>query len=75
MREVRRRGVLRDSSIGTTVNSASQADGTYSIKSVAPGTYQLLVVDEGRTHTITREPSWDDYDEEAETAEVRRRRQ
>ena len=66
------RVVLRDSSsVGTTVNSASQADGTYSIKPVAPGTYQLLVVDEGETHTITSEPSFDDYDERAETVRVR----
>lgn len=66
------RVMLRDSSsMGTTVNSASQADGTYSIKSVAPGTYQLLVVDEGETHTITSEPSSDDYDEGAEKVEVR----
>jgi hypothetical protein len=38
---------------------------------VTPGTYKLLVVDEGETHTITSEPSSDDYDERAETVEVR----
>jgi hypothetical protein len=41
------------------------------MKSVTPGTYGLLVVDEGETHTITSEPSPDDYDERAETVEVR----
>jgi hypothetical protein len=53
------------------MNAASGADGTYSIKSVAPGTYKLLVVDESETHTMTGEPSSDDYDERAETVEVR----
>src|ERR1035437_2965097 len=53
------------------VDGGSQPDGTYSMKSVTPGTYKLLVVDEGETHTSTREPSPDDYDERAETVEVR----
>ena len=67
------RVALRDtsSSLGITMNAASGADGTYSIKSVAPGTYKLLVVDESETHTMTGEPSSDDYDERAETVEVR----
>ena len=50
---------------------ASGADGTYSMKSVAPGTYQLLVLDESESHTITSEPGTDDFDELAETVEVR----
>jgi hypothetical protein len=50
---------------------ASGADGTYSIKSVAPGTYQLLVVDESEMHTITSEPGTEDFDDLAETVEVR----
>jgi hypothetical protein len=53
------------------MNAASGADGTYTIKSVAPGTYKLLVVDESETHTITSEPGADDFDERAETVEVR----
>jgi hypothetical protein len=48
---------------GMPLYAASQADGTYSFKSVAPGTYHLLVTDEG-------EISADDYDG-AETVEVR----
>jgi hypothetical protein len=43
--------------------SESQADGTYSFQSVAPGTYHLLATDEG-------ESSADDFDG-AETVEVR----
>jgi hypothetical protein len=43
--------------------SESQADGRYSFQSVAPGTYHLLVMEEG-------EPSADDFDG-AETVEVR----
>jgi large repetitive protein len=50
---------------------ASGADGTYSMTSVAPGMYQLLVVDESESHTITSEPGTDDFDEMAETVEVR----
>jgi hypothetical protein len=49
----------------TSLYAASDADGTYSFKSVAPGTYHLLVMDES-------EPSADDYDG-AETVEVRPR--
>ncbi len=49
----------------------SGADGTYSMKSVAPGTYQLLVVDESQSHTITSDPVADDFDDVAETVEVR----
>jgi protocatechuate 3,4-dioxygenase beta subunit len=52
-------------------SAESQADGTYALKSVAPGTYKLLVMDESETRTITSEPSADDYDERAETVEVR----
>jgi hypothetical protein len=44
--------------------AASQADGTYSFKSVAPGTYHLLVMDESETRA-------DDSDEGSETVEVR----
>jgi hypothetical protein len=66
------RVVLWDTaSLGITMNAASGADGTYTIKSVAPGTYKLLVVDESETHTITSEPGADDFDERAETVEVR----
>ena len=50
---------------------ASGADGTYSMKSVAPGMYQLLVVDESESHTITSEPVADDFDDLGETVEVR----
>ena len=56
---------------GITMGAVSGADGTYSVKSVAPGTYKLLVVDESETHTITSEPGADDFDERAETVEVR----
>ncbi len=56
---------------GILLNAASGADGTYRIKSVAPGTYKLLVLDESETHAIVSEPSVDDYDERAETVEVR----
>jgi hypothetical protein len=41
------------------------------MKSVAPGTYQLLVLDESETHTITSEPMGDDFDDQGETVEVR----
>jgi hypothetical protein len=58
-------------SLGITMGAVSQADGTYSIKSVAPGTYKLLVLDESETHTLTSEPGADDFDERAETVEVR----
>src|ERR1035441_2491496 len=59
--------IVLQSTLNTWMPSygASQADGTYSFKSVAPGTYHLLVMDEG-------EPSTDDYDG-AETVEVRPR--
>ena len=50
---------------------ASGADGTYTMKSVAPGMYQLLVVDESESHTITSEPVADDFDDVGETVEVR----
>jgi hypothetical protein len=50
---------------------ASGADGTYSMKSVAPGVYQLLAVDESESHTITSEPAADDFDDLGETVEVR----
>jgi hypothetical protein len=49
----------------------SGADGTYSMKSVAPGTYQLLVLDESESHKITSEPVDDDFDDLGETVEVR----
>jgi Carboxypeptidase regulatory-like domain len=66
------RVVLRDTSgLGITMNAASGADGTYRIKSVAPGTYKLLGVDESETQTMMGEPGSDDYDERAETVEVR----
>ena len=41
------------------------------MKSVAPGMYQLLVVDESESHTITSEPVADDFDDVGETVEVR----
>jgi hypothetical protein len=56
--------MLRDSNLGITIQVWSQADGTYSIKSVAPGVYKLLVVQEGG-------PSSDDFDELGESVEVR----
>jgi hypothetical protein len=46
-----------------SLNAESQADGTYSFKSVAPGTYHLLVMDESETSA--------DDDDGAETVEVR----
>ena len=49
----------------------SGADGTYSMKSVAPGMYQLMVLDESEAHTITSEPVADDFDDLGETVEVR----
>jgi hypothetical protein len=49
----------------------SGADGTFSMKSVAPGVYQLLVVDESESHKITSEPVADDFDDLGETVEVR----
>jgi hypothetical protein len=51
--------------------ATSKADGTYSLGSVAPGTYKLLVMDESETRTLTSEPGADDYDDRAETVEVR----
>ena len=56
-------------SMGMYAATTSQADGTYNIKSVAPGTYQLMVMDE--SETITSDASADDYDEFAEKVEVR----
>ena len=56
---------------GITMNTASQADGTYGFKLVTPGTYKLLVMDESEARTITSDPGPDDYDERAETVEVR----
>ena len=33
------------------------------MKSVAPGMYQLMVLDESEAHTITSEPVADDFDD------------
>ena len=65
--------VLRDKRYNQPImrSVASGADGTYTMKSVAPGMYQLLVVDESESHTITSEPVADDFDDLGETVEVR----
>jgi hypothetical protein len=55
------------------MTAASGPDGTYTIKSVPPGTYRLLVTDESETLTTSSDPSTDDYDERAETVEVRQK--
>jgi hypothetical protein len=64
---------IRDKNISQPIMRSveSGADGTYSMKSVAPGMYQLLVVDESESHTITSEPVADDFDDLGETVEVR----
>src|SRR5450759_2519830 len=56
---------------GFTFNVWSGPDGTYRMRSVTPGTYRLMAVDESEMHTMTSDPSSDDYDELAETVEVR----
>ncbi len=63
---------IKDKNISQPImrNVESGADGTYSMKSVAPGTYQLLVVDESESHTITSEPVADDFEDLGETVEV-----
>src|SRR5450759_4628165 len=67
------RVALRDTigSPGLTLNVGSGPDGTYRMRSVTPGTYTLMAVDESEMHTSTGDPSSDDYDERAETVEVR----
>jgi hypothetical protein len=67
------RVALRDtiSSPATTLTVGSGPDGTYRMRSVTPGTYKLMVLDESETHTIISDPSSDDYDERGETVEVR----
>jgi hypothetical protein len=52
--------------------AASDADGAYSFKSVAPGTYHLLVMDESEMDMIMSGQGSDDTDG-AETVEVRPR--
>ena len=57
---------------GMPLYSESQADGTYSFQSVAPGTYHLLVMDESEMDMIMSGLGSDDTDA-AETVEVRPR--
>src|SRR5260370_19642621 len=67
--------VIRDTRGGQAImrSAASGADGTYSFKSVAPGRYQLLVLDESDAHTITSEPGAEDFDDLAAAGDVRGR--
>jgi hypothetical protein len=46
-------------------------DGTYTLKTVTPGAYKLLAIDDSEVHTMTSEPSMDDYDERADSVDVR----
>jgi hypothetical protein len=64
---------IRDKNVSQPIMRSveSGADGTYSMKSVAPGMYQLMVVDESESHKITSEPVADDFDDLGETVEVR----
>ena len=42
-----------------------------SIKNLPPGKYKLLVLDEGETNLMTSEANLDDFDDRAESIELR----
>jgi hypothetical protein len=66
------RVVVRDTNNRNITNgAASAADGTYTIKNLPPGKYKLLVLDEGETNFMTTEANLDDFDDRAETIELR----
>ncbi len=64
--------VARDTnSRNITTNAMSAVDGAYTIKNLPPGKYKLLVLDEGETNMMTSEANLDDFDDRAETIELR----
>jgi hypothetical protein len=66
------RVVVRDTSNrNITQGAMSAADGAYTIKNLPPGKYKVLVLDEGETNLMTSEANLDDFDDRAETVELR----
>jgi hypothetical protein len=66
------RVVVRDTEKRNITNGTmSGADGTYSIKNLPPGKYKLLVLDEGEANLMTSEANLDDFDDRAESIELR----
>ena len=66
------RVVVRDiSNRNITSGAISAADGAYSIKNLPPGKYKLLVLDENESDLMPNGPNPDDFDDGAETIEVR----
>ena len=66
------RVTVRDSEKRNITNGTmSGADGTYTIKNLPPGKYKLLVLDEGETNLMTSEANLDDFDDRAESIELR----
>ena len=66
------RVVVRDTANRNITGGAmSAADGAYSIKNLPPGKYKLMVLDESEANLMTTEANLDDFDDRAETLEIR----